>query len=105
MRRAMWAVVAIAALVGGAQAKNFRWANDGDTNSMDPYARNETFLLSFAMNMYEPLLRRDRDLKLEPALATDWSNTDPTTWRGEAPSARSSPSSWIRCATVIENVL
>jgi peptide/nickel transport system substrate-binding protein len=33
------------------------------------------------MNMYEPLLRRDRELKLEPALATEWTNIDPMTWR------------------------
>jgi MarR-like DNA-binding transcriptional regulator SgrR of sgrS sRNA len=33
------------------------------------------------MNMYEPLVRRDRNLKLEQGLATEWSNTDPTTWR------------------------
>ena len=25
-------------------AATLRWANDGDVNSMDPYARNETFL-------------------------------------------------------------
>src|SRR6266571_6211204 len=81
VRRGIWAIVAIAALATCAQAKTFRWANDGDTNSMDPYARNETFLLSFAMNMYEPLIRRNQKLELEPGLATEWSNTDPTTWR------------------------
>ena len=64
-----------------AQGKVFNWANDGDVNSMDPYARNETFLLSFNANIYEPLVRRDRDLKLEPALATRWEQTSPTTWR------------------------
>jgi peptide/nickel transport system substrate-binding protein len=31
--------------------------------------------------MYEPLVRRDRNLKLEPALATEWANVNPTTWR------------------------
>jgi ABC-type transport system substrate-binding protein len=31
--------------------------------------------------MYEPLVRRDRNLKLEPALATEWTNVNPTTWR------------------------
>ena len=33
------------------------------------------------------------------------SATEPTTWRPDAPSARRSPSSRVRCATVIENVL
>ena len=48
---------------------------------MDPYARNETFLLSFDANMYEPLIRRDRTLGLEPGLATEWKNIAPTVWR------------------------
>jgi peptide/nickel transport system substrate-binding protein len=66
-----------------ADAKPFRWANDGDVNSMDPYARNETFLLSFLSNIYEPLIRRDATLRLEPALATAWRQTSPTVWRFE----------------------
>ncbi len=65
----------------GAEAKTFRWANDGDSNSMDPYAREETFLLSFDSNMYEPLIRRNAKMALEPGLATKWEQTNPTTWR------------------------
>src|SRR5258707_15717997 len=75
------ALVVIAALAVPTEAKTFRWANDGDSNSMDPYARQETFLLLFDMSFYEPLVRWNRDMKLEPALATEWSQTDPTTWR------------------------
>ncbi len=74
------AALAVAA-VPPARANTFRWANDGDTNSMDPYARNETFLLSFNANMYEPLVRRNRELKVEPALAQGWEQPSPTTWR------------------------
>src|ERR1700688_1153668 len=55
-----------------ASAKTFRFANDGDVNSMDPYARNETFLLTFMGNIYEPLIRRGKHLEVEPALATEW---------------------------------
>jgi len=77
------ALTAAAALVLAAPvaAKTFRWANDGDIISMDPYARQETTLLSFASNIYEPLIQRDRQLKLEPALATEWSNPTPSVWR------------------------
>ena len=64
----------------GVQAKTFKWANSGDVSSMDPYARQETFLLTFNSNIYDPLIRRDKDLKLEPALATKWGQSDPTTW-------------------------
>jgi peptide/nickel transport system substrate-binding protein len=81
LSRLIWAAVAVIALTAGAEAKTFRWANDGDSNSMDPYARQETFLLLFDMSFYEPLLRWNREMKLEAALATEWKQTDPTTWR------------------------
>ena len=74
------AVFAAYALVSPADAKTFRWANSGDVSSMDPYARQETFLLTFTANIYEGLTRRDKDLKLEPALAAKWGQTDPTHW-------------------------
>ncbi|MGB8842446.1 MAG: ABC transporter substrate-binding protein [Aliidongia sp.] len=67
--------------LGPVDAAVFRWANDGDVNSLDPYSRSESFLLSFNQNIYEPLARRDRDLKLEPALATAWVQTAPDVWR------------------------
>ena len=79
--RAIGALLAIALLSGMADAKTFRWANDGDSNSMDPYARQETFLLLFDQSFYEPLLRWNREMKLEPGLAIEWSQIDPTTWR------------------------
>jgi peptide/nickel transport system substrate-binding protein len=63
------------------EAKTFRWANDGDPTTMDPHARSDGFVTSFDMNIYEPLIRRDRNLKLEPALATEWANLNSTTWR------------------------
>lgn len=79
------AAVATVALLGAqpSSAKTFKWGNDGDVSSMDPYARNETFLLTFMANVYEPIVRRDRNLKLEPSLATKWSNPSPTLWRFE----------------------
>src|SRR5712672_2306621 len=75
------AVMVIAALAATGEAKTFRWANDGDPTTMDPHARSDLFVTSFDMNMYEPLLRRNRELKLEQALATEWSNVETTIWR------------------------
>jgi peptide/nickel transport system substrate-binding protein len=80
----LWFAAALAAsLIFAAplSAKTFRWANDGDVISMDPYARQETTLLSFAANIYEPLVERNKKLELEPALATEWSQTEPSIWR------------------------
>ncbi len=64
-----------------ASAQTLRWANDGDVNSMDPYSRQETFLLAFNANIYDPLVRRDAQMRVEPALAERWENPSPTTWR------------------------
>ena len=79
--RLIGAVFALALLTASGGAATFRWANDGDSNSMDPYARQETFLLLFDQSFYEPLVQWNRDMKLEPGLATEWSQPDPTTWR------------------------
>src|SRR5262245_59054621 len=80
--RATLAASALAlALALPATAKTFKWANDGDTSSLDPYVLNETFLLSFTGNIYEPLVRRDANLKLEAALATEWTQPSPNVWR------------------------
>ena len=76
-------VLAAGMLLGAVpgSAATLRWANDGDANSMDPYTRSETFLLTFTQNIYDPLVRRNRELKVEPALAESWEQPEPTTWR------------------------
>src|SRR5260370_1227187 len=63
-----------------ADAKTFRWANSGDVSSTDPYARQETFLLTFTSNIYDPLVRGEKERKLERALATKWGEVDKPTW-------------------------
>lgn len=74
------AALAMAVVPMQADAKQFRFANDGDVASMDPYNRNETFQLGVMANVYEPLVRRDKNLKLEASLATEWSQSSPTLW-------------------------
>jgi peptide/nickel transport system substrate-binding protein len=81
MRRTLLAATLLIATVGMADAKTFRFAYQNDANSLDPYALNETFSHSFQANIYEPLIERDKDLKLIPALATRWEAVDATTWR------------------------
>ena len=85
MRNRIFAAALVVAgtlgMAQGAAANNFRWANDGDVNSMDPYARQETFLLSFMANVYEPLVRRNRQLQVEPSLAERYEQTAPNVWR------------------------
>jgi peptide/nickel transport system substrate-binding protein len=74
-------LLAAACIAQPAAAVSFRWANDGDVATMDPYMLQETVQLSFLSNIYEPLVRHDKDLKLEPALATSWEHTGPTVWQ------------------------
>jgi peptide/nickel transport system substrate-binding protein len=78
------ALLVAIALLGGADpacAKTFRWASDADVASLDPYSGLETFQVSFLANIYEPLVRRDPELQLEPALATSWTQEGPLVWR------------------------
>jgi peptide/nickel transport system substrate-binding protein len=78
---ALAALLAAPCFVPSAIAANFRWANNGDAGSMDPYTLQETVQLSFLGNIYEPLARRNRTLELEPGLALSWEQTSPTVWR------------------------
>jgi len=81
MPRLALAAVLLCGSALAAQAQVLRWANDGDVNSMDPYTRQETFLLAFNSHIYEPLVRRNRDMQPEPALAERWEQPSPTIWR------------------------
>jgi len=73
----------LAALLGAtsAAAATFKFADQGDATSMDPYALNETLQLNITGDMYEPLVGRGKQLQLEPLLATSWNQTSPTVWR------------------------
>src|SRR4051794_7372478 len=78
---ALFAALMSASLVGNAQT--VRIANQGDALSMDPHSLNESLQLSVTSNVYEPLVGRNKDLSLAPALATAWKQTAPTVWRFE----------------------
>ncbi|MEO6293582.1 MAG: ABC transporter substrate-binding protein [Burkholderiaceae bacterium] len=73
--------VALSAISLGASAVTLRVANQGDSLSLDPHSLNESLQLTVLNNVYEPLIQRDRNYKLEPILATDWKQTAPTVWR------------------------
>ena len=67
---------------GGAKAQEFRFAYSSDVSSLDPQSNAVQFTLGLLSNVYEGLVRYDKNLKIEPALATSWSpNSDATVWR------------------------
>jgi len=82
VRKGLLAAVAVATLASapGAQAKTFKWAFQGDVQSLDAHGLFETFTLGFLGNIYEPLVGYDANLALKPMLAVEWENISPTKW-------------------------
>ena len=82
-RRALAAAFAAAFAVTAlpALAKTLRFSSQGDITTIDPHGNNEGFTNAFLDNIYEPLVTRGKDLKVEPCLAVSWQNVDPTTLR------------------------
>ncbi|MEQ8655983.1 MAG: ABC transporter substrate-binding protein [Hyphomicrobiales bacterium] len=69
-------------LAGAANAESLRWANVGDSLTLDPHAQNEGPTHTLSHQIYEGLLQRDMTGAIIPALATDWAphTDDPTIW-------------------------
>ena len=63
------------------QAQTLRWSSQGDPLTMDPHAQNEGLTNAMNGQVYERLIKRDRQLNLVPGLATSWQQTGPQTWR------------------------
>lgn len=73
-----------AVLLSGAnavQATEFRWAGSTDPQTMDPHATNSAPVLGFLNNVYEGLVRRNKEMKIEPALAESWEQLGADGWR------------------------
>jgi peptide/nickel transport system substrate-binding protein len=71
----------LAAIASLAQAETVvRWANQSDALTLDPHAYYEGTTINLLRQMYDPLIRLTPQLELEPALATSWTQIDPTTW-------------------------
>ncbi|MFK7837602.1 MAG: ABC transporter substrate-binding protein [Sulfitobacter sp.] len=66
------ATAAAALLATSAHAAEFTWAETTDPQTMDPHAVNSAAVLGFLNNVYEGLVRRNKDMEIEPALATEW---------------------------------
>jgi peptide/nickel transport system substrate-binding protein len=89
-RRAWWAVlpawmvVAVllsAASLDPASAQTLRWASQGDPLTLDPHSQNEGLTNNINGQIYERLVKRDRQLNIVPHLATQWRQVSPLLWR------------------------
>src|SRR5438046_1251526 len=64
-----------------AGARPFRWASQGDPQTIDPHSQNELLTNSINGQMYETLVNRGKQLEIVPVLASAWQQVDPLTWR------------------------
>ncbi|KAA2311780.1 ABC transporter substrate-binding protein [Puniceibacterium sp. HSS470] len=83
LRHLLLATAALAGMAGAANAENvLKWGANRDIGSLDPYSYGDSFTINVLNHVYEGLVRYDRDLKIEPALATSWEILDDkATWR------------------------
>ena len=56
-------------------------AQSADLTGLDPHASTLSSDIRVALNVFDTLIRRHPDGTLQPALATAWRQTAPTTWR------------------------
>ena len=85
MKKVLLSVLVLASLGITSQsvfAENvLRWATDADVPTLDPDAYASTKALTFQNHIYEALVQRDNDLKIQPWLATSWEQINDTTLR------------------------
>ncbi|HEX2114455.1 MAG TPA: ABC transporter substrate-binding protein [Alphaproteobacteria bacterium] len=74
-------VLAFGFIQAEADAKTLRWSSQGDFLTMDPHAQNEALNNAATGQVYEPLINRDKEMKLEPSLATSWKQEGTDRWR------------------------
>src|SRR3989442_14002859 len=72
---------ALAVTCGALEAKPFRWASQGDPQTIDPHSQNELLTNSVNGQMYETLVNRGKKLEIVPVLATEWKEIDRRTCR------------------------
>lgn len=70
----------VAGLTSGANAERLTWSTATDLITMDPHAASVGINNLGLGQVYEPLITRDQELKLVPALAESWRSIDDTTW-------------------------
>ena len=106
-RRFFWAGAAamVAALLAvfssAANAQTLRWASQGDALTLDPHSQNEGLTNSMNGQVYEKLVKRNRQLGIEPGLASSWQQISPLVWRFKLPAGVKEVRAWtvLRGAT------
>jgi peptide/nickel transport system substrate-binding protein len=75
-------LVLVALLLPGVTvAKTLRVSLSDDATTLDPHVANLAINNRLLNNVYEGLVRRDKDFNIAPALAVSWGQPDAKTWR------------------------
>ena len=80
-RRCVIVLAGVLGFAAGAQAVSVRIASAFDPQTMDPHALALLYHSRVAFQVYDSLLNRDEQYRLEPSLALSWQALNPTTWR------------------------
>lgn len=75
------ATILVGLTCAAAEAETFRWASGTDPQTMDPHAVNSAPVLGFLNNVYEGLVRRNKTMAVEGALAERWEPLGGDGWR------------------------
>jgi peptide/nickel transport system substrate-binding protein len=75
------AALALCVGSGAGHAATLRIASAFDPQTMDPHALALLYHTRVSVQLYEGLVNRDEQFRLEPSLALSWQATGPTTWR------------------------
>jgi peptide/nickel transport system substrate-binding protein len=82
LSRCLLGLAASVLLAGsGAAATSVRVATAFDPQSMDPHALALLYHARIAFQIYDSLVNRDEQFRIEPSLALSWQRIDATTWR------------------------
>ena len=73
--------LAVAATASTSTAQTLRYASAFDPNSLDPHALALLYQSRIVTQVYEGLVNRDREYRLEPALAVSWQQIEARSWR------------------------
>lgn len=74
-------MLTLAFACGSAHTKTLRMALSDDATTLDPHVANLAINTRLQSNIFEGLVRRDRDFNIAPSLAVSWTQPDAKTWR------------------------
>ena len=80
MKKIILCLVSIAFLYSQSSASTLRIGTSASVQSMDPYFINNDDTNSVLSNIFDNLIRFDKDLKIKPNLALSWKNPTPKEW-------------------------